>query len=298
MRRKIPNTHSLVIFSAAARCHSFAQAADELHLTASAVSRQVAALEQYLGVRLFARIKKRIVLNEAGQNYVRHVNRCLTDLEGHTQALMSKRKDKETLELAVLPTFAHRWLLPRLRGFLLQHPDITINLTETASPFLFSNNSCDAALHSDHQAWTDVVKIDLFDERLVPVVSPRYFDITEINEPSRLSGIPLLYKASRLDAWRHWFELAGCTEYGEAAVLDMRFDLYGMVIDAAIAGLGAGLVPHFYIGNEIARGDLAIPCGPELRHEKRYCFVYPEQKQDFPPIVALRDWLIQEKGTN
>lgn len=294
MKRKIPSTQALVAFEAAARHGSFARAASELCLTESAVSRQISSLENYLDTQLFARVRRQVVLNDAGRIYAKHITRALRDLEGHTLSLMSKKQDNEVLELAVLPTFAHRWLLPRLRDFHAHYPQITVNLTEKTVPFLFNDSQCDAALHSDHPAWTGVTKIDLFEERLVPVINPHYFDTSRLKNPQDLMSMPLLYKATRLDAWWHWFELAGCASYG-VANLGMRFDLYGMVIDAAISGLGAALVPRFYVEKEIRQGDLEIPFNIELCHEKRYCLVYPEHKQDLFAVAAFRSWIIQEK---
>jgi DNA-binding transcriptional LysR family regulator len=294
MKRKIPSTSALAVFEAAARHGSFARAANELCLTESAVSRQIAALESYLETRLFARVKKQVVLNDAGRAYVRNVSKSLADLEAHTLALMTNREDDGVLELAVIPTFANRWLLPRLHDFQRRHPNITLNLSEKPQPFLFRDTQFDAALHFDHPAWTGVIKVDLFEERLVPVVSPNYFDTAALVTPQSLLTVPLLYKATRPEAWWHWFELAGCPAYGSTA-LGMRFDMYGMVIEAARAGLGVGLVPRFYVNNEIHNHDLVIPYDLELRHEKRYCFVCPEHKQDLPVVKAFKDWLVEVK---
>ncbi len=293
MRRKIPSTAALSAFEVAARHESFSRAADELCLTESAVSRQIAALESYLGIKLFARVKKQVVLNDAGRAYMRHVSKFLVDLESHTLSLMANKGDHGVLELAVLPSFANRWLIPRLRDFQHRHPNVTLHLTEMANPFLFSETNFDAALHFEHPHWTDVVKVDLFEECLVPVVNPHYFDIETLTEVKDLFSVPLLHKSTRPEAWRHWFELGGCPN--NATALGMRFDLYGMLIEAARAGLGAGLVPRFYVHDEIHRLDLVVPVELELRHEKRYCFVYPEHKADSLLVTTFRDWLIETK---
>lgn len=290
MRRKIPNTTALSIFEAAARHGSFARAAKELCLTESAISRQITALESYLDTKLFARVKKQVVLNDAGQAYLKNISKNLADIEMHTLALMANKGDGGVLELAVIPTFANRWLLPRLQGFRKKHPDIMLNLTEKAQPFIFRDTIFDAALHFDHPAWTEVVKVDLFEERLVPVISPNHFDTSALTSPKSLLSVPLLHKWSRPKAWQHWFELAGCPD--SSTTLGMHFDMYGMVIEAARAGLGAGLVPRFYVNHEIHRNDLMVPFDLELKHEKRYCLVYPEHKEDSPLVVTFRDWVV------
>lgn len=293
MRRRIPSTTALAVFEAAARHGSFARAATELCLTESAVSRQIAALEGYLEIKLFARVKKQVVLNDAGRAYIKNISKNLADLEAHTLSLMANKGDDGVLELAVLPTFANRWLLPRLRDFRRKHPNITIHMAEMPQPFLFRETSFDAALHFEHPSWTGVVKVDLFEERLVPVINPHFFDVGGLVSPSDLSEVPLLHKATRPEAWRHWFDLAGYSN--GASVLGMRFDMYGMIIEAARSGLGAGLVPRFYVNNEIHRHDLVVPFELELRHEKRYCFVYPEHKEDSPIVQAFREWLLEVK---
>lgn len=293
MRRKIPSTTALSIFEVAARHESFARAAEELCLTESAVSRQIASLEDFLDIKLFARVKKHVVLNDAGRAYIENVTKFLVDMESHTLALMANKRNHGVFELAILPTFANRWLMPRLQDFQRRNPSVTLNMTEMPQPFLFRDTKFDAALHFEHPHWTSVVKVDLFEERLVPVVNPEYFDVAKLSTPRDLLSVPLLHKATRPEAWQHWFELGGYPN--STTALGMRFDMYGMVIEAARAGLGAGLVPKFYVHDEIHRHDLVVPVDLELRHEKRYCFVYPEHKADSPLVIAFRDWLLDAK---
>lgn len=290
MRRKIPSTIALAIFEAAARQGSFARAANEVCLTESAVSRQIATLETYLGVKLFTRVRKQVVLNDAGRHYLKSIARNLSEIEAHTAALMSHKGVGGVLELAVIPTFANRWLLPRLRNFRERHPDIILNLSERPLPFSFDESNFDAALNFDHPSWTNVVKVDLFDEELVPIISPRYFDVQLLNTPLDLTRVPLLHKSTRPEAWRHWFEMAGVPDF--TPVPGMRFELYGMVIEAARAGLGAGLVPRVYVQDEIERNDLVVPFDLSLKHEKRYCLVYPERKKDSELVKVFRDWVV------
>ena len=290
MRRKIPNTTALIVFETASRHGSFSRAAIELCITESAVSRQITALESFLETKLFSRVRKHVVLNDAGLEYAKHVTKILIDIETQTLALMTNKGGCGVLELAVIPTFANRWLLPRLREFRSLHPNILINLTEKPLPFSFQDTIFDAALHFDHPLWTGVTKIDLFEEKLVPVISPAYFDVLKIISPTDLLDLPLLHKLSRPEAWQHWFEAAGFPYAPKD--LGMHFDMYGMVIEAARAGLGAGLVPRFYVDNEIYRHDLVVPFDIELKHEKRYCLVYPEHKQDSPVVQVFRDWLV------
>lgn len=294
MKRKIPSTVALALFEAAARHESFARAADEMCVTESAVSRQIAALEGFLRVKLFSRVKKHVLLTDAGRQYSLNIRANLNEIEMHTRSLIAHKGVGNMIELAVIPTFANRWLLPRLHEFRKKNPDITLNLSDRPDPFLFRGTNFDAALHFDHPAWTGVVKLDLFEEEVVPVVSPRHYDVSRLVTPEDLLDFPLLHKTTRTEAWGRWFEFAGYPNV--APVPAMRFELYAMVIEAARAGLGVGLVPRFYVQDEIDRGDLAIPFDIALKHEKRYCLVYPEYKEDSPLVRRFRDWVVGVAG--
>lgn len=134
MRRKIPSTAALQAFDAAARHESFTRAADELALTQSAICRQIAALEDFLGVALFRRTRRGVRLTEAGISYSRKVAARLDAVERDTLSVMAHRGSGATLEIATVPTFATRWLLPRLPAFLAGHPDVTVNLSTRPRP--------------------------------------------------------------------------------------------------------------------------------------------------------------------
>jgi len=137
MRRKIPSTGALIAFEAAARYQSFSRAAEELTLTEGAISRQIAVLEDYLGVQLFHRVKKRVTLSDIGTAYFIKVKEDLTRLERNTLGAMAYQNGQKFLELAVIPTFTSKWLIPKIAEFSRLHPGITINLSERALPFLF-----------------------------------------------------------------------------------------------------------------------------------------------------------------
>lgn len=292
MKRKIPSTVALSVFEAAARHESFARAAAELHLTESAVSRQIATLEGYVGVKLFSREKKQVALTDAGRRYAVAIRPNLDEVEAQTLALMSSKSGGGVLELAVIPTFAARWLLPRLPEFRRKFPRITVNIAERAEPFTFRGTPFDMALHFDHISWEGVHKIHLFDEEVVPVLSPKHFDVKKLQQARNFMQVPLLVKRSRPEAWQQWFELAGC---GDAAPLPaMRFELYSTMIEAAKAGLGAGLVPRFYVHDDVQHGALAMPLDLAIKHEKRYCLLYPTHRAISPLVETFRDWIVSQ----
>jgi LysR family transcriptional regulator, glycine cleavage system transcriptional activator len=273
----------------AARHENFSLAAKELCLTESAISRRITELERYLDLKLFNRVKQRIILSEAGRIYSEQIRQNLALLESHTLSLMAYRGTAAALELAVIPTFAMKWLIPRLKEFQTQHPEITLNLRESPSPFLFQDSNFDAAIHFDHPAWAGVTKIELFKEELIPVISPRHYDMAEIREPADLRNVPLLHTSRTQEAWKRWFERAGCEDVNPQR--GSYFELNAMLHEAARAGLGAALLPKLYVVDDIARGELAAPFMQTLPGEKRFCVVIPGYKQESRPLKLFVEWV-------
>ena len=175
MRRKLPSTGALEAFEAAARHQSFTKAAEELSVTQSAVCRQIAALESFLDVRLFRRTRRGVMLTEAGLDYSRSVGARLDEVERDTLELMARGGRGSSLELAVVPTFGTRWLLPRLPAFQRAHPHVVVHLSSRTRPFLFSDTPFDAAIHAGETgsaAWPGTETRFLMTESLIAVASP------------------------------------------------------------------------------------------------------------------------------
>ncbi len=291
MRRKIPSIEALIAFEAAARHQSFTRSADELALTQSAVGRQIAILEEYLGVPLFNRIKKRISLTDVGMAYARQVRESLEKIERDTLAAMAHQGAGGILELAVIPTFATRWLIPRLPEFYARHENITLNLTTRAEPFMFTGTHFDAAIHFGNPVWPGAIAHHLFGEEMTPVCSPRLLDGRTDLRPEDLGNFTLLHQSARPDAWRQWLVQAGVREAN--CMKGQRYELFSMLVEAARAGLGIALVPRFFVLNELAGGELLIPCDLSLRNDKGYYLVYPECKQSSRLLMAFEKWLLE-----
>ena len=292
MRRKIPGTELLVAFETAARHQSFTRAAEELSLTQSAVCRQISTLEDYMGVQLFNRIKKRVTLSEAGQLYSKQVRESLKRIEHDTLSLMAHRGAGGVLELAVIPTFATSWLIPRLGHFHALHPGITLDLTARAEPFMFTDTPFDAAIHFGDPIWPGALTEYLFGEEIVPVCSAALMQGKNQIEPAELENMPLLHQSARPDAWRAWFEVAGLSNVN--AMGGARYELFSMLVEAAKVGLGVALVPRFFVLNEIASGDLVIPCPYVLRNPRSYYLVYPENKVGSTSLQVFCEWLREQ----
>ena len=289
MRRKIPGTDLLIAFETSARHQSFTRAAEELCLTQSAVCRQISTLEHYLGIELFNRVKKRVTLSEAGLLYAKQVREYLKQMEHDTLSLMAHRGAGGVLELAVIPTFAARWLIPRLADFHSRNPAITLDLTTRAEPFMFTDTPFDAAIHFGDPVWPGAITEYLFGEDMVPVCSPSLLDGATQVDPEHLERLPLLHQSARPDAWREWFEIAGRPNVN--AMGGSRYELFSLLVEAARAGLGVALMPRFFVLSEIALGELLIPSPYVLHNQRSYYLVYPQNKVGSPSLQVFCQWL-------
>jgi len=185
-RIRIPPIGGLISFVAAARHGSFTSAARELNLSQAAVSRQIRELEGHLGIPLFQRIRQRVVLTEAGKLYVSHVRKPLDELASASRKVAALSSDT-TLNLAVLPTFASRWLMPRLPSFQNEHPTVTIHLTTPQSAHEFSTEPFDAGVFHCSPDWPGATACHLLDMELVPVCSPRLNVKRAVGAPADLA---------------------------------------------------------------------------------------------------------------
>ncbi|HAT32479.1 MAG TPA: LysR family transcriptional regulator [Janthinobacterium sp.] len=290
MRRKIPSMEALIAFEAAARHESFTRSADELALTPSAVGRQIAALEDYVGLALFNRVKRRVSLTDIGRAYAKQLREHLDKIERDTLAVMTQRGAGGILELAVIPTFATRWLIPRLPHFYAQHGHITLNLTTRSEPFIFTDTPFTAAIHFGNPVWPGAIAQHLFGEEMTPVCSPQLLNGASGLRPADLARLTLLHQSARPDAWRQW--LAQARVHDVDCMSGQRYELFSMLVEAARAGLGVALVPRFFVLAELASGELLIPCDLSLHNDKGYYLVYPEYKQSSPLLQAFEQWLL------
>ncbi len=289
-RRFLPSLSLLTAFEAAARTGSITAAARELDLTQSAVSRQIKALENQLGVELFLRERQTIRLTVAGDSYAREIREALRRISSASLNLRANPHGG-TLNLAILPTFGARWLAPRLGQFLATNPGITINLVTRLSPFDFRLDSIDAAIHFGDAVWPGAELTLLMREETIPACSPDFKQAHEIQAPSDLLRVPLLHLTTRPDAWERWF-----TETGVAFenVHGMLFDQFATASQAAIGGLGVALLPTFLIQDELARGELVAAVDRPMQSAQRYYLAFPRERAAYPPLVAFRDWIVKE----
>ena len=291
-RRLVPSTSMLRAFDAAARSGSFTAASAELKLTQGAVSRQVRALENQLEVALFRRVGKTIQLTEAGKVYAEEIHRALQAIRNASLTAMTSPLTG-TLNLAILPTFGTRWLMPRFPSFLEQHPDITVNFVTRLSPFDFRSENLHAAIHYGSPDWPDTQSTFLMSEEAFPVCSPKFMREHELQTPEQLAELPLLQLSTRTSAWDNWFQFAGITP---PRAQGMVFEQLSIIAQAAVAGLGVALLPRFLIQSELERGELVVIAETPLQDPSGYYLVTPMEKADYAPVVALRAWLLDMVG--
>lgn len=294
MRRKIPATHTLLCFEAAARHESYTRAAQELALTQSAVSRQVAALEAYLGQPLFTRTRHGVALTPRGREYAFQVAERLLALERDTLNAMSTQGTQGAVHLAAVPTFATRWLIPRLPHLGAQHPDIVVHIETRTRPFMFAETGFDAALYAGTAEqvfkWAGTRATLLVHEEVLPVCAPGLLAGTVSLDPQAVAELPLLQQSTRPFGWSQWFEAMGVST--THALSGPRYELFSMTATAAIHGLGVALVPRLLVEAELARGDLVVACDLPLRGERAYYLVAPLRDEEPAALVLFRQWLL------
>jgi len=286
--RLLPSMSMLQAFAAAARSGSFTEAAAELEVTQGAISRQVRALERQLGAELFARVRKTVRLTEAGRRYAEEIEKALQIVRMASVDAVTHRRGG-TLNLAILPTFGTRWLIPRFPAFLEQHPDITVNFATKLSPFDFKKEDLHAAIHYGRTDWPDTEHTFLMKEETVPLAAPALLRSRGPLRPADLLALPLLQLASRPRAWQDWFHDAGVEQPVPSG---MVFEEIATLAKATSAGLGISLLPRFLVENELERGELAVVLDLPLKTSLGYYLVTPKDKAGYAPVVAFREWLL------
>ncbi|MFD1697124.1 LysR substrate-binding domain-containing protein [Roseibium aestuarii] len=294
-RAFVPPADALIAFETAARHGSFTRAAEELHLTQGAISKQVRQLEDRLGVELFRRVRQRIVLTDAGRLYLHEIRGPLMDLTAATRQVMSYAGSEDVLNLAVLPTFGTRWLAPRLGEFQKRFPRAGLNISVRLQPFDFEAEAFDGAIHHGDPVWAGAIAEPLFAEEMIPVASRVFRDRHNISTPADMIRVPRLQLSTRPLAWKQWFDLAGVEV--ETAFQGSRFDEFGMMSEATIHHLGAALLPRFFVRHELAAGRLVKLFDIKVAQRSGYYFVYPENRTLRPVVSTFRNWLLEEART-
>jgi DNA-binding transcriptional LysR family regulator len=286
-----PPLPNLLAFEAVARRRSFALAAAELHLTASAISHQVARLEAYLGVRLFERSAHGVRLSAAGDQYLERIGGALAAITAATDDL--RQGAQNTLYVHCAPSIASLWLMPRLRGFAQACPDIALNLSAAHTHSDFALGQADLDIRYGIPQWPDLVVEPLFEEQVVPLASPAFVKEHKLKRIEQLLELPLIQSNVSIVQWSDWFR-----EFSHSRAPDrfvIRFDRAQMSLDAATQGLGVALESAVNAGGHLAQRKLVAPFGMHQAVKvKAHFAVYPARNASRAPLQAFLTWLHHE----
>ncbi|WP_157264430.1 transcriptional regulator GcvA [Azohydromonas aeria] len=291
---RLPPLNAIRAFEAAARHMSITLAADELHVTPGAVSRQIKTLEDALGVQLFTRGHRNVTLTRQGQDYFRAVTRAIEVLREGTRKLQRRRQRKQ-LKIRAYTTFAMRWLIPRLSGFHAAHPDVEVLLKASLEPVDFRNEDIDGAIRLGDGNWPGAHAIRLVDNVLVPVASPALLGAgPKLRRPADLAHHTLLHSSARPDDWGYWLEAAGVGEQIDARA-GMTYESSAMSYAAAVEGQGVAIAQRFLVEKDLQEGRLVTPFKKALdMGDFTYYLLTPAHREESPDMKRFRLWLLEQ----
>ena len=291
MVRRLPSLNALRAFEAAARHLSFTRAAEELHVTQAAISHQVKALEEHLGRKLFRRLNRALLLTDDGQAYLPSVSRAFTLLNDATSDLLTTQAPGP-LTVSALPSFAARWLVPRLGRFRQIRPDIDLRIDPSAELSDFAGGDVDVGIRYGRGKYPGMRADWLMTEDIFPVCSPALLEGPHpLRDPRDLQHQVLLHDDGHGD-WRTWLLAAGVDRVDPAR--GPIFTDSSMLIQAAMAAQGVALARGVLAADELAAGRLVRPFTLSLPTEYAYYLVCPINTAEQPKIAAFRDWLLGE----
>ncbi|WP_298724494.1 transcriptional regulator GcvA [uncultured Ferrovibrio sp.] len=297
MARRLPPLNALRVFEAAARHLSFTKAAEELNVTQAAVSHQVKLLEEILGLALFRRYNRRLVLTEAGQAYLPALRDAFDLMDAATRRL-SQQSGPKQLRISTLQSFAMRWLVPRAGRFSALHPDIDLMISTSSQLVDFRRDDIDLAIRLGSGKYPDLHAVHLADDYVFPVCSPRLLEgphplrrLEDLKHHTLLHDTQVSREARSL-TWETWLRRNNVTDID--AGRGMGYSDTGMAIQAAIAGQGVALGRKILVLDDLAAGLLVKPFDIELKNHYSYYLVCPKALADTLKVKAFLDWLVDE----
>lgn len=289
--RRLPPLGALRAFEAAARHLSFTRAAAELCVTQAAISHQIRLLEERLGVRLFERRGHSLALTVSGQAYLPELAGALDRIAAATMRIAEPQS--RPLRITVLPSFASKWLVPRLEDFHTRHPGIDVRLDSSAEPWAFTTERFDFGIRSGLGNWPGL-KADLIaHETLSPVCSPSFMDRCPLRVPADLLRARLLHDTPR-SAWKNWFDLAGVDEAETETDAGVSFNDANLALQAAMDGQGVALGRLVLAADALRCGRLIRPFDVVLPNDYSYWLVHPPIALQRPDAAVFREWLLSQ----
>jgi LysR family glycine cleavage system transcriptional activator len=291
MRKLYPATHLLRAFVMTARQGSISRAAEALHLTQSAVSKQIIELEGSVDVALFERVRKRLVLTPAGQRYEAVVRPLLAQLEAATLDLITSGDGGGALHISCLPTFAAKWLIPRLPNFQKQHPQIALHFVPFAQGYTFDRADLDGSILFGQGHWPGAQATYLTGREVMLIAPPSPAKKPLLRKPQDIRNFTLLQHATVPHAWAHWCEAHGVV--GINPLAGPQLDQFHSLIRAVMAGMGLALVPRCLVQDDVNSGLVSAPLDDGYTDDSGYYLVCPEAKANLMPLVHFRQWLLE-----
>ncbi len=286
--RRLPPLKALPAFELSAIRASISVAAEELHLTHGAVSRQIKSLEEHLGVPLFRRFNRRIELTDAGAEFLPAVQQAMQVLEA-SAARVAARTRQGPLTVSCLATFMMRWLIPRLYAFNAAHPSIEVRLSASHAPVSFADGGTDVAIRLGKSPWPrGVVAHPFLPDHIGPVLAPTLLARHRIKRPADFRRVALLHAETRPQAWAEWLRLAGASE--PDATKGARFEHTYFLLEAAASGLGAAIGSYPLVQQDLESGRLVAPLG-FMASGNSYCLLHPRRTPNLEKSTALRAWI-------
>jgi len=282
---------ALAAFESAARHQNFAHAAEELHLTASAVSHHVRKLESRLGLALFQRHARGVALTAEGRQLADAAGSAMADIEGVFRALHSGREDQHLVRVATLHSLTYTWLVPRLHRFAAMHPGIRLGVDTEVALTRFDDGGPDIAIRHGAGHWPGLTALPLMPDAMFPVAAPNMPGLARVRTPEHISRLPLISDLAR-QGWHDWFRAAGVhgARFQELYTFSDSTDS----LNAAAHGLGATLAREQIVAPYLASGRLVRLPGPTMPSRFSYFIVYPAHRRLRPAARVFVDWLLGE----
>jgi len=292
MRPRLPPLNALKVFEAAARHMSFRRAAEELNVTHSAVSHQIKALEEQLGVPLFERASRRVSLTEAGEVYY-PILRDAFDRIARGAELVRTIEAPNVLTVQAYVSMALRWLIPRLHRFEARHPDINVMLSTSYQQWEFDRGNVDTGIIIAAEREPGLNYTRLFRSEIFPVCAPRFMEGPQaLKAPDDLIHVPLLHVYTVPNDWRRWLQAADVA--AEVGTKGPSFDSFVLALEAAIAGQGVALSNMMFVRHDLETGRLVKPFEIGVPQDGEWYLACAEGSEDQAKIAVFRDWLVEE----
>ncbi|UVK44577.1 LysR family transcriptional regulator [Mesorhizobium sp. AR07] len=292
-----PSLRGLQAFEAAARSGSFAAAADELSISAAAVSQLIRTVEDQMGRKLFNRVNRRVVLTDAGREILPRLTTAFGEI-GSVSRELGGAEFRSRLVVSVPPSMAMGWLSSRLVGFVAAHGAVDISLRGEDDPVSFDRDLIDIRLSYGRSHYRDQATEDIVRDAVYPVCAPDVAATIKSLDAATLAGLPLIHTdwgptGASFPSWRNWFEAAGI-EPGRAAQRGLSANSSRAALDLAISGLGVALAQGVFCAEAIEDGRLIRPLAQALELRQPYCLTIPERSTRRDVVAAFRQWLIEE----